>query len=218
MDWMQFVSSLAGSLAWPAASVIIVLQFRKSLGRRLAALLSLTLPGGIEAKFANELSEVTPPEEMPVPVPVPAQVGSAQPIGEQSTPPVRPMLSTAPIVEDGAVESILFKPDQRSLKANPTGVVMESWKTLETVLRLVHERKYPEISSTRFSIFPLIRRLSVDGFLSKDDQENLRRLNAARNLAAHSTQPISAENANDFADIASSMSNIFMSRLNADLP
>lgn len=58
MDWLQFIASVVGSLAWPAAAVTLGFMFRAHLRKLLEKMKSLKAPGGIEASFAEEVKAV----------------------------------------------------------------------------------------------------------------------------------------------------------------
>jgi len=55
MDWKQFIASLVGSLAWPAAFLIFLFVIRKYLGGLVARVIELHLPGGAKAVFVAQL-------------------------------------------------------------------------------------------------------------------------------------------------------------------
>lgn len=57
MEWLQFISSIIGSLAWPVAVVIFLFLTRKRLGDLLERLIELHLPGGAKAIFKEALAE-----------------------------------------------------------------------------------------------------------------------------------------------------------------
>jgi hypothetical protein len=57
MDWLQFISSIINSLAWPAAVVVFLLIIRKRLGGLVERLIELHLPGGAKAIFKEALAE-----------------------------------------------------------------------------------------------------------------------------------------------------------------
>jgi hypothetical protein len=57
MDWLQFISSIISSLAWPGLVGLFLLMIRKQLGGLLARLIELHLPGGAKAVFAQELDK-----------------------------------------------------------------------------------------------------------------------------------------------------------------
>jgi hypothetical protein len=68
MTWLQFFTSVIGSLAWPAAVVIALFVVRTHLGQLFERLLELHLPGGTKAVFRDALakgSEVIKQIEMP---------------------------------------------------------------------------------------------------------------------------------------------------------
>lgn len=55
MDWLQFFSSIIGSLAWPAVVAYLLYLLRAQLGSLAARLTELTLPGGAKALFKEGL-------------------------------------------------------------------------------------------------------------------------------------------------------------------
>ena len=57
MDWLQFLASIIGSLAWPLALVVIVLILRRQLVDILRRLKRLKY-GEAEAEFGEKLEEV----------------------------------------------------------------------------------------------------------------------------------------------------------------
>jgi uncharacterized protein YutE (UPF0331/DUF86 family) len=57
MDWLQFLASLAGSLAWPATVVVAVVVLRNQLRRVLLTLTRLRYKD-LELDFGRELKEV----------------------------------------------------------------------------------------------------------------------------------------------------------------
>ncbi|WP_315772993.1 MULTISPECIES: DUF4145 domain-containing protein [unclassified Bradyrhizobium] len=58
MDWKQFFASLVGSLAWPVATVIILILFRPQVGRLLGQIKKLAA-AGVNVDFADQLEKVT---------------------------------------------------------------------------------------------------------------------------------------------------------------
>ncbi len=71
MDWLQFFASVIGSLAWPAALVLIVLLLRRELVQMLQRLRRLKY-GDAEAEFREKLemvevdiSELPSPSKLP---------------------------------------------------------------------------------------------------------------------------------------------------------
>ena len=76
MDWLQFFSSVVGSLAWPAAIVACVLIFRQKLAE-LMPMLSLKYMG-FEASFRLDQAEKEAAE-----LPLPPASPEAQPTPEE---------------------------------------------------------------------------------------------------------------------------------------
>jgi hypothetical protein len=57
VEWFNAVSGLIGHIAWPIVVVVIVLVFRRPLGKRLAQLLSIETPAGT-ITFAEQVEKV----------------------------------------------------------------------------------------------------------------------------------------------------------------
>jgi uncharacterized protein YutE (UPF0331/DUF86 family) len=57
MDWLTFIAQIAGTLAWPAVIVVLLILLRRELAGLAARLQSLKLPGGTEAQFFREVLE-----------------------------------------------------------------------------------------------------------------------------------------------------------------
>ncbi len=57
MDWLQFIASLVGSLAWPLVVALLLILLRGQLSGLAERLEELTLPGGAKAKFEKQLAK-----------------------------------------------------------------------------------------------------------------------------------------------------------------
>lgn len=57
MDWMQFLSSVIGSLAWPLSMAIIVLNFKPEI-KRLLLLIKKIGAGGVAFEIADQVKEI----------------------------------------------------------------------------------------------------------------------------------------------------------------
>jgi hypothetical protein len=97
--------------------------------------------------------------------------------------------------------------DNVALRANPTGVVMESWKVLETALRALAKHVATETpgSTPQIGILQTLEMLKKQAALSLPEIAILRKMLEMRNMAAHSNEPIGEENAKRFQEIAESM-------------
>ena len=205
MNWMQFVSSLVGSLAWPGAVVTVVLVLKKAIVARVPALLKLTFPGGFSAEFAEEVKKLTAVEASGG-LSITEESDSVVPHGVVGADePPRVVLPTA----DNPDAS-----DEEALQANPTGVVMEAWKSLERTLRDAAHHAAPMSTTTRrLGILQLLNVLFLQHFLSDSELEVLRKALELRNRAAHSEKPITAESASEFKALASSLDDRFRERI-----
>lgn len=70
MGWLEFIDKTVGHIAWPAATIVIVVIIRHHLGGVLAALKSLKLPGGVELELHDrfkELREQAEAAKLPIP-------------------------------------------------------------------------------------------------------------------------------------------------------
>ncbi|KYH02134.1 DUF4145 domain-containing protein [Bradyrhizobium sp. DOA1] len=57
MNWLQFIDSMVGHLAWPIVVLTITVIFRERIGRLIGKLEELSLPGGVKATFEKELEK-----------------------------------------------------------------------------------------------------------------------------------------------------------------
>jgi hypothetical protein len=74
MDWLQFIASIIGSLAWPAAMVLVVLLLRRAIFSVLPRLRRLKY-GDAEAEFGEKLEQVEEEiAELPAPTSLPKKV------------------------------------------------------------------------------------------------------------------------------------------------
>jgi hypothetical protein len=75
MDWLQFLASIVGSLAWPAALVTCVLVLRRELMEVMKRLRRLRY-GEAQAEFGEKLEEAEEEiAELPVPRSIPSKAG-----------------------------------------------------------------------------------------------------------------------------------------------
>jgi hypothetical protein len=182
VTWLQFISSIVGSLAWPVCSVIIALVFRKRLSDLLAKLLKLNLPGGISAEFEKGLAKVEgaatiadATEVMPEPgkieitgyAPIISSVPGTVHVSEgDGTMRAEGTVSDSNKNGDpGRQERTVFKLSDLAgpgvsvfdfydaSVAQPAGVVMEAWKLLEA-----------EIVATVAELFPDFKAETAQGF------------------------------------------------------
>jgi hypothetical protein len=188
--WTGF-NSYRASLAWPVAAVIIVILFKVPLSKRLASLLSLKLPGGVEAQFADELGKLELRAET---VDVAAELARSDPANAGNA---------EHVLQDIDVPLVPSPADALALKANPTGVVMEAWKDVERSLRLAGQHAKSNVKFVAgISIVSIVKYLLANDFLTQQEADMVSKLKQMRDLAAHSQDRITPESADSFAEIA----------------
>jgi hypothetical protein len=190
---LKFVSSVLSAVAWPFAAVFIIRLFKKEIIERIPKLSELSLPGGISAKFREGLAKV---EAEVSAVPPPGIEGHVDVSEAPDTVSASATISgTATITADPTVR------DDMALRANPTGVVMESWKELEEKLRAFAILKIgPRMEKAPPSKIAL--NLRNAGLIDMREYTSLHQLIELRNLAAHSMDPIEETVAERFAILA----------------
>lgn len=88
MDWLQFISTIVGHLAWPAVAVIMAVALRKHLGSMADRLIELSI-GGAKITLEKKLLEGAEIiEQSPGPEPKPAD--QPQLPLEKDAPPKQP--------------------------------------------------------------------------------------------------------------------------------
>ena len=120
MDWLSFIASLAKSLAWPIAVLLLVLLLRRQVGPALARLLDratrLKAPGGIEFEFGRELGKAREKSEA-------LEIETARSAAPQPS-FAKPAISPT-------------EPDDRYIalaKLSPEAAILDAFKQVERVL------------------------------------------------------------------------------------
>lgn len=120
-------------------------------------------------------------------------------------------------------DGIEFTPDPIALSANPTGVIMESWKELEAMgAELLASTSWPgRDTELARSIHgkDVIKELEARGFVTIKEFELLRELREIRNRAAHSiSDRPTPEEATRFVSLVGSLKAAWLVRIAAATP
>lgn len=185
-EWLDFWSSLIGSLAWPLTVLVILIVFHAELVKLLTALrnripsmTSMKLPGGVEAAWTPEavenLSRV-----------VVESTPSSDAINGDPVAPARPD-------DDKSVELAHVLPS--------AGVINAFLSVERAVADYLRRLDIPY----RFSPIQAVRRLG----LPKDLQRALDELRSLRNAAAHGIGDITLDSALDYIDSARRVARAF---------
>jgi hypothetical protein len=231
MGWMEFVSNMTGSLAWPLAAIVIVCIFRKGIIARIPGLSELTLPGGIAAKFKdglplveNGVNEAAATKIEPAPGSI-SFTGPPPTVEQTTNSPSKIQASVGVIEEPDVIEMAGYVGEQKpyvlyvrqpiaeyevdpiALRANPTGVVMESWKSIESAIQELAKTALPKnvTLNIRNSYKSLFKFLLTKHAITDVENETLLRMYELRNMDAHTDQRISAGDAKRFQEAAETL-------------
>ncbi|PLZ01140.1 hypothetical protein CY652_17820 [Burkholderia sp. WAC0059] len=164
MDFWTFVSKLIEALAWPGVVLYLILKFRDRFESLLGRLTEATLPGGITGKFSLDIEKAQEVvNEIPEPEPaVIAEIERGNPI----------------------------EMDNRALKINPSGVIMEMWqKVLGQAKELLESGGALQEPSTAGRPLPpqtLFRMLETRNLVTPEEMKLVNQLHSIRNAVAHS--------------------------------
>ncbi|WP_395593309.1 hypothetical protein AB4P93_22740 [Pseudomonas sp. B26140] len=155
MDWMQFVSALVSSLAWPAAAFGIVMVLKGPLLRAIPKIRSLKY-GELHIDLSEELKAVE-------------QDLTATP-SESDSPPPLPALSPDAV---------------RLAEASPGTAILIAWKNVEKALGGLALRHGVLLSRSNSVPPMLIMALQRKGLLDEITVSTLNRLFMLRNSLSH---------------------------------
>lgn len=187
MNWMQFVASLVGSLAWPTAAVIAIFWFKDPIKKLLSAISKISFAGGT-AEFDRAMREI-------------------EASAEEESPDRKAGLLRVPT-------DMVENEDAKALQANPAGVVMEAWKSVELTMRDVIAKLWPDADfKGRHGPLAIIKFLYSREFINSREESMLLKMRILRNIAAHDEEPVTAENAERFQEIAGDFVRDFRKRL-----
>jgi hypothetical protein len=177
MDWLSFIASLAKSLAWPTAVLLLVLLLRRQVGPALARLLDratrLKAPGGIEFEFGRELGKAREKNEA-------LEIEAAR-----SASPQRSL--TKPAVSPA-------EPDDHYIalaKLSPEAAILDAFKQVERVLvenqHMLDANYQGPTGGRHATLDQLVHELSAFQAVSGEVVDQFQRVRRLRNLAAHTT-------------------------------
>ena len=189
MNFLAFLASVIGSLAWPTVAALFLFLIRTRIGVLIDALAAritkAKLPGGIEFEFSQKLEEARDEFEALVIE------------GKLSVPPVTETLAKAN-------EDTYLKLAQIS----PPAAILEAFKEVELVI-INNRDEFKDVKghNLRGIVYELQRNELIDGQLV----EQFNRVSQMRNLAAHagSTSNISIGEAIEYRSLCRSLASAF---------
>jgi hypothetical protein len=185
MNWLEFISSLTESLAWPATVVVLVLLLRSPVSRLLLALTRLKYKE-LELDFGSELRELK------------------ESAGELITIESTAQRSLPPPTQDTKLHLVEAT---RLATDFPEPAVAVGWKAVEDALfNAVDRLGLAPSGKPSFAPMRNIELLAKSGYLDSPTVDVLRRMRNLRNIAVHGGQgggPVSVGDANEFIAFAS---------------
>lgn len=156
MDNLTFIAKLVEFLAWPVASLLVVVFLRKQISDLLPHVKKFKA-GPIEAEFERELKELR------ATAPVDSQ---SAPVQDQLTPERQVLLQL--------------------VQVSPRSAVLEAWRGIESsAVRLVQEKGIYVPEREARSPLAMMRAIAQGNHLSSEDIALYHDLRALRNQAAH---------------------------------
>lgn len=183
MNWLQFLASLVGSLAWPITIVALAIFLREPVTRALLTLTHLKYKD-LELNFGRELKQIQK---------------EAKAIGITA----EPREITAPTKRDS---SQLLQEAGQLAQRFPEPAVAVAWQAVEdelmqAVMRLAISPDYPAHNSALKNA----ELLKKEGAIDQRTTELLNRMRNLRNMAIHGTVglvPIITDEAIEFIALA----------------
>lgn len=180
-DWQQFIASLIGSLAWPAAVLVLAWMFRSSLGRLLSGDIKRWKagPAGVEVEYWEKAIAEARQELAQDRASTPAEVAA----------------------ESGPRD---FRDEMTELAAiSPRSAVMESFRRVELQLRSMLE--LVGVEQVRPTGARMMAEIALQrGLITAATVDAIRGMSTLRNLAAHGhdDSEIDQVRALEFIDLA----------------
>lgn len=175
MDLLTFTAKIIESLAWPVASVVLVVLLRKEIAK-LAPFLKKLKAGPVEAEFERDVIAL-----------------------QESTP--EPVREKGAKVVDTASKNFLFQ----LAELHPRSAILESWVRVEAAARALLESKAIAVSKpTYLPAARLAEPLAQHGFITQGQVTLFHELRRLRNEVAHEQglEP-TLESARAYIDLAS---------------
>lgn len=176
MDWLSFIASVVGSLAWPGTVIVLVLILRKPIGALLPLLQRLRYKE-LELEFGRRVEEVK--EQLAQELPSETVL---VPAGEEAG------------------------PIARLAEISPRSAVLEAWRDVELAALEAAQKIGGESFRHKTLTFQALRILEHSESLDRNVIGLLRDLRGLRNEAAHAPDfALTKESALEYAASASTV-------------
>jgi hypothetical protein len=183
VNWMQFTSSIIGSVAWPLAATILALTFRASIRKLLLGPVKRWKAGPVEMEYWDQATSNARQELLR------AEQGSEE----------APAAAMSP--------TYALQRELRELaKVDPAAAVLEGYARIERELREVLRRR--QIHFTRSMSAPELADVARrHGVIKQEAANAVEGLAVLRNLAAHGAaeEGLSGQRALEYVDLVAAV-------------
>ena len=181
MDWLTFISSVVGSLAWPVAAITVIFLLKKPLGALLPNLRNLKYKD-LELDFGTELKKAEEKAKQVLPAATKPKAITKQPKERDSYQ--------------------ILKEAERLFEEFPEPAVALAWTAVEVelmdaILRTASSPDYPPHNSALKNAMYL----KEAGYLGEDKIDLIKRMVNLRNIAVHGHKglgPVTVDDAREF--------------------
>jgi hypothetical protein len=170
MDWLTFIASLTGSIAWPIVALTLLIFIRNRIGDLIVSLANrlekAKLPGGTELKFRNELEKAMEKDE---------ELAIEGKVAATEKPDQATIVGTA---DD---------PYLRLAEVSPEAAILHSFKEVEASI-LENRNELPNVRGN--NLLEFVQALHRAGAIDSPLVEQFERVRNLRNIAAHAREPL----------------------------
>jgi hypothetical protein len=170
LDWLTFIASLTGSIAWPGVALILLFPVRNQIGALIASLatkmVKAKLPGGIEFEFGPELEKAIEKAEA-------LAIEGKLPAIEKS--------------DQSALVGTAEDPYLRLVQVSPEAAILQSFKEVEASI-LENRNELPNVRGN--NLLEFVQALHRAGAIDSPLVEQFERVRKLRNIAAHAREPL----------------------------
>jgi len=183
VNWMQFTSSIIGSIAWPLAAVVLALTFRASIRKLLLGPVKRVKAGPVEMEYWDRATSSARQELRR------AREGENGPLSAQISP-----------------THALQRELRELAKADPAAAVLEGYERIERELREVLRRRRIHFESA-MSAPELAELARQHGVIKQEAANAVEGLTVLRNLAAHGAadQGLSVQRAVEYVNLVAAV-------------
>jgi len=194
MDWLQWSSSIIGSLAWPVAFVVFCLLFRRPITKLIGKLKKASFAGGAiettldDSEIRMEAVEAAaPPDKW--------EQAGAKGMALDQLPP-----SLSPEVQMKHANQRVRAID--AIKVDPAEGIEEIWRQVETAVRETARRLGAPADQVNKPIFVLGKHMKGQELFTTQIMVMLAELRKVRNLAVHNEEDVTSEAAQRYFRLA----------------